>query len=143
MVKQWWSRRKCAAPTKMRPPAMTQWRSTSPLLRHLQQWRSQSFRSQSLHFWHHEPDKISPNFSPLFLLFSSLFFKENSRENINIFLYIFFSIIFFISSKLKKIIFHMIFFPFLNIFRKSNIALCYDGRKIGLPIYHGFKVISQ
>ena len=92
---------------------------------------------------YHEPDKISPNFSPLFLLFSSLFFKENSRENINIFLYIFFSIIFFMSPKLKKIIFHMIFFPFLSIFRKPNIALCYDWRKIGLPIYHGFKVISQ
>ena len=61
------------------------------------------------------------------LIFFSLFFKENSRENITIFSlifsFVFFSIIFSMSSKLKKIIFLCIFFPFLNIFREPNIAL--------------------
>ena len=145
MVKQWWSRQKCAAPSKMRPPAVTQWKSTSPLLRHLQQWRSQSLRSLSLHFW--QADTTSPiKFPPTFPLSFSYFphyFLRKMVGKILIFSFIFFFHHIFHVTQTKKIIFHMIFFPFLSIFRKPNIVLCYDGRKIGLPIYHGFKVISQ
>ena len=82
----------------------------------------------------HKPDKISSNFSLLFFsLFSSLFFKETSWENIMIFSLIF-SFIFFFHH-----IFHVIqtkennfshdFFPFLSIFREPNIALVNKNEK--------------
>ena len=83
-------------------------------------------------------------FPSLFLWFSSLFFKENKRENIMIFSlifsYIFFSIIFSLSPKLKKIIFHMIFFPFLSIFQEPNIA---EGNTPIKVLLHKCKVWSD
>ena len=75
--------------------------------------------------------KFSPPFPfSFFLLFSSLFFKENSRKNITmfslIFFFIFFFIIFFMAPKLKNIIFYMIFFPFLR--TKHSLRVCKEKR---------------
>ena len=77
-VKQWWSRRKCAAKWSRRPPTTTHLRSlinfSSPPPSAIMKISVPSFAKPSLLASRYHPDKIFPHFSPLFSLIFSLIF---------------------------------------------------------------------